>query len=182
MQRGLLYTDGYIATTLGAQEAPLYFTHLLQFGERLLQLYITPETMSFFIMGPAVQHAPYSTYIFNRAAWLLDYRVRDYGTVVPQKIWSPTLPGDAQRHYSFTKMPIFFVFGDRTTLGIQLTQAAAGHCGGLLNGHAPAPFVSCSTTYIRIGVSVSQVARCVAISPIVCPFSGQATSNSLPRS
>lgn len=149
---------------LGAREAPLYCTRLLRFEEHHLQLYLTPDTMAFFITGPAVQHAPLTTYIFGRPAWLLDYRVRDGGTVVPQSIWSPSTPGDAQRYCNVSKMPIFFVFGERMALGIQLTQAAAGHCSGLLNGHAPAPVGSRHTTYIRVKVSVPppspKFARC----------------------
>ena len=164
---------------LGAREAPSYFTRLLQFGEHHLQLYLTPETMAFFIISPAVQHAPYTIYLFNRPAWLLDYRVRDYGTVVPQTIWAPATPGDAQRYCKVLKMPIFFVLGDRTTLGIRLTQAAEGRCGGLLNGHAPAPVGDCSTAQIRVNVSVCSIR--VAIVPTVSLSSGLATTNWISR-
>ena len=167
-----MYTDGYISRMLGAREAPLYCTRLLRFEEYHLQLYLTPDTMAFFITGPAVQIAPPTTYIFGRPAWLLDYRARDYGTVVPQGIWSPSTPGDAQRYCNVSKLPIFFVFGERMTLGIQLTQAAAGHCRGLLNGHASAPVVNRHTTYIRVKVSAfsPRVARRVAHRANRVPF------------
>ena len=164
---------------LGAREAPSYFTRLLQFGEHHLQLYLTPETMAFFIISPAVQHAPYTIYLFNRPAWLLDYRVRDYGTVVPQSIWAPATPGDAQRYCKVLKMPIFFVLGDRTTLGIRLAEAVEGRSGGLLNGHAPAPVGDCSTAQIRVKVSV--LSSRVAIVPIVSLSSGLATTNGVGR-
>jgi hypothetical protein len=164
---------------LGAREAPSYFTRLLQFGEHHLQLYLTPETMAFFITSPAVQHAPYTIHLFNRPAWLLDYRVRDYGTVVPQTIWTPATPGDAQRYCNVPKMPIFFVFGDRTTLGIRLTEAAEGRCEGLLNGQAPAPVGDCSTIQIRVKVSV-HLSR-AAIVPIVSLSSGLAMTSRVAR-
>ena len=179
LQRDLLYTDGYISSMLGAREAASYFTRLLQFGEHHLQLYLTPVTMAFFIISPAVQHAPYTMYIFNRPAWLLDYRVRNYGTVVPQAIWAPATLADAQRYCNVLKMPIFFVFGDRTTLGIRLTEAAEGRCRGLLNGHAPAPVGDCHTIYIRVKVSV--LSSCVAIVPIVPLSSGLAMTKRVGR-
>ena len=164
---------------LGAREATSYFTRLLQFGEHHLQLYLTPEAMAFFIISPAVQHAPYTIYLSNRPAWLLDYRMREYGTVVPQTIWSPATPGDAQRYLNVPNMPIFFMFGDRMTLGIRLTQAAEGRCGGLLNGHAPAPVGDCHTTYIRVKVSVHSSR--VAIVPTVSLSSGLAMTNRVGR-
>ena len=164
---------------LGAREAPSYFTRLLKFGEHLLQLYLTPETMAFFITSPAVHHALYTTYIFNRPAWLLDYRVREYGTVVPQSIWAPATPGDAQRYCNVLKMPIFFMFGDRMRLGVQLTEAAEGRCGGLQNGHAPAPVGDSHIVYIRVKVSV--LSSRVAIVPIVSLSSGLAMTNRVGR-
>lgn len=163
-----MYTDGYIATMLDPTEAPSYFTRLLQYEERYLQLYITPDSLAFLIIGPPVQHAQHATYISNRPAWLLDYKVRDCGTVVPQRIWSPASAGDAQRYCRVPKWPIFFVSGNGMTLGIPLTQVSvAGHFPGLLNGHLPAPVGNGHTTYIRVKVSVSQFARRV---PIVNPF------------
>ena len=148
---------------LGPREAPSYVTRLLQFEERYLQLYITPDSLAFLIIGPPVQHAQHATYISNRPAWLLDYKVRDGGTVVPQRIWSPASAGDAQRYCRVPKWPIFFVSGNGMSLGIPLTQASAGHFPGLLNGRSPAPVGNGHTTNIRVKVSVSQVARRVQI-------------------
>jgi hypothetical protein len=107
------------------------------------------------IQNPAIQHTPPSTYISNRPAWLLDYLLRNYGTVVPQSIWSPGTPSDAQRYNNVTlNMPIFFVQSDRRTLGLQLVHAAAGDCMGVLNARAAAPVGGCHTTSIRIKVRV----------------------------
>ena len=146
-------------------EAPSYISRLLQFDERYLQLYITPESMAFLIIAPLVQHAQHTTYIpnLNRSAPLLDYIVRDYGTVVPQRIWSPASAGDTQRYCRVPRWPIFFVSSDCRTLGIPLTQAATGRFPALLNGRVPAPVGDRHTTNIRIKVSVSQAARRVPI-------------------
>ncbi|KAI0291575.1 hypothetical protein BC826DRAFT_476650 [Russula brevipes] len=150
--RDLLYTHGYIARTLGAQDAVQYFARLLRVDERSLQPFFSqgyPGT--FFITSPiAVSSRPW-LHIGNRPAWPLDHSVRNYGTVVPQRIWSPGTPSDAQRYNNVPlNMPVFFVLDDRSTLGLRLVSAAAGDCNGLLNARGAAPVGGCHTTSIRI--------------------------------
>ncbi|KAI9511236.1 hypothetical protein F5148DRAFT_1281043 [Russula earlei] len=151
-QRDLLYTHGNIARAFGAQDAAEYFTRLLRIDEHFCHLSFAhngPET--FFVTWPTVPSAHPSVLIANRPAWLLDYLVRNYGTVVPQGIWSPANPADAQRYNNVPlNMPIFFVHNDRRSLGLPVTSANAGNCMGLLNAHATAPVGECHTTYIRI--------------------------------
>jgi hypothetical protein len=156
LQRDLLHTDGYVARTLGPRDTPQYFTRLLRVDERFLQPTASSDWPdAFFMTNPAITNAYPSVYIANRPAWLLDYLVRHYGTVVPQRIWSPGSPSDAQRYNNVVlNMPIFFVQSDRKTLGLQLVHAAAGDSMRLLNAHAPAPVGSCHTTSIRIKVGV----------------------------
>jgi hypothetical protein len=140
---------------LGSAVAAKYFTRLLLFDER--HLIFRPELDGFLITHPAVQQP--LTHISNRPALLFDYRVRDYGTVVPQRIWAPATAGDVQRYSNVPlKMPIFLVHGDRE-IGLRLVQAAAGHGTGLLDGHAPAPVGNFHTIIIRIKVSVSKVSH-----------------------
>lgn len=134
--------------------APSYFTRLLQFDERILQLYITYDA-DVYIIHPAVQHAQPSAYICNRPAWFLDYKVRDYGSVVPQSVWTPATLEDARPPRRDLTMPIFFVCSDRRTLGLRLFQYAAGNWAGPLNEHAPAPVGNSHTALIRLRVSVS---------------------------
>ena len=66
------------------------------------------------------------TYIGNRPAWLLDYMLRDVGTVrvVLRRFWFPTTTTDAQRYGT---VPLNFSL-DRTTLGSPLNQAAWRDC------------------------------------------------------
>lgn len=141
---------------LGAMEAALYFARLLGIDESHLQLAFQ-EVFGIIIIvrpTPALQHVPPSASIANRPAWLLDYIWRNYGTVVPQHIWAPAAPGDAQRYRNVSNMPIFFVKSDRRTLGLRLVHAAMNNCAGLLNGQVAAPVGGCSTTYICLRVSV----------------------------
>jgi hypothetical protein len=149
-----LYTHGYIARMIGAMQAPRYFTQLLRFDERNIQLAVSSG--AFLLLHPAVENVRPITHIGNSPAWLLDYMLRDVGTVVPQRLWAPTTTSDAQRYGTVPlNMPIFFIQSDRTTLGLPLNQAASGNCSVLLNARHPAPVGHIHTTFIRIMVSIS---------------------------
>ena len=126
--------------------------------EHFLQPTFSPAwPNAFFITNPTVLNSPPTIFIGNHPAWLLDYVVQN-GTVIPQRIWSPGTPSDAQRYNNVTlKMPIFFIHSDLRTLGLRLLHAAAGDCPGLLNARSRAPVGDCHTTSIRIKVCVRQV-------------------------
>jgi hypothetical protein len=161
----------------GALEAARYFTRLLQLDERLLQLAVQYELG---IIGPAVQNAQFIT---NQLAWILDYKLRSYGTVVPQRIWTPASAADAQRYGNARlNIPIFFVRPDQRTLGLRLVEAAGGSCDGLLNARAPAPVGDCHTTSLRINVSIPTSLIVLAIVRIMSISSGLDTPNRVPRS
>ena len=147
-----MHTHSYIARTVGAEHAPRYFSQLVHVDEHTFHLVVLNEI--FWLLYPAVEGVRPTTYIDNRPAWLLDYMVRGVGTVVPQRLWTPTSASDAQRYGTTPlNMPIFFVQKDGA-LGLPLNQAAAGNCAALLNARAPAPVGQCSTTTIRILVSL----------------------------
>jgi hypothetical protein len=123
---------------LGAVQAPRYFTQLLRIDERYMQLVV--QNRAFWLLHPSR---------------LLDYMLRDVGTVVSQRLWSPAATSDAQRYGTVPlNMPIFFVQRDGRTLGLPLNQAASGNCSALLNAHLPAPVGQQHTTFIRILVSI----------------------------
>jgi hypothetical protein len=148
-----LYTHGYIARMLETTHAPGYFSHLLRCNERNFQLVVSNG--AFLLLHPAVQNVHPITYIGNRPAWLLDYMLRDGGTVVSQRLWTPAATADAQRYATVSlNMPIFFAQRDHTTIGLPLNQAASGHCSALLNARLPAPVGTRHTTFIRIMVSI----------------------------
>jgi hypothetical protein len=166
-----LYTHGYIALTLGARDAPQYLTRLLRVDERFHRPIFSHEWPDvFFITNPVIPDPRPHAYIANRPAWLLDYVLRNYGTVVPQSIWSPGTPSDAQRYNNVPlNMPIFFVQNDLRSLGLGVVHAAAGNCTGLLNARDTAPVGSCHTTSIRIKVIVPKMAIATMLSEC-CPL------------
>jgi hypothetical protein len=138
---------------LGADQAPRYFTHLLSFDERDCQFVVSNG--AFLLLHPAPQNVRPITYPGNRPAWLLDYTLRNVGTVVQQRRWTPSGTADAQRPCTVPlNLPIFFVQRDRMTLGLPLNQAASGDCSALLNPRLPAPLGQSQTTFIRIMVNI----------------------------
>ena len=168
----------------GATEMIIYLTHLLavHFNMLDLQLIFSNKLFVFFIQPAAMQHAQFSPFISDSPALVLDYKLREYGSVVPQSILTVAAPGDVLC-YSSLKMPIFLVHADRKTLGFRLKQAEAGNFAGLLDAHAQAPVEAPDpdsyfrTTRICVRVSVSQVAHHGAIVRITPTSSGQATTN-----
>jgi hypothetical protein len=162
---------------LGEMEMVIYLSRLLpvHFDELDLQLSFSNEFLVFFIQHAAVQHAQPSTSISNQFAMVLDYKLRDYGSVVPQGIWTPATPGDA-RHYGNVSwnMPIFLVNADRKTLGLRLKQAEAGNCAEL---QAQALVCDSIAIHMCVKVSISRVTHREAIVRIVSTSSGQATMN-----
>lgn len=134
-------------------QAPGYLTHLLRFDERNFQLYVSNGAI--LLLRPAVQNVHPFTSIGNYPAWLLDYLLRDVGTVVSQRLWTPAATSDAQRYGTVPlNMPIFFVQRDRPAIGLPLNQAASGQFPALLNARHPAPVGTRHTTFIRMMVSI----------------------------
>ena len=161
-------------------QAPKYFSRLLRFDERFFQLVVSNG--AFLLLHPALQDVRPLTFIGNRLAWLLDYMLRDVGTVVLQCLWTAAT-ADAQRYATAPlKMPIFFLQRDGTTLGLPLNQAASGDCAALLNPRLPAPVGLSNTTFIRILVSIfPQVAQTI-VRIMISKSSGLGTANGAPKS
>ncbi|KAH9986941.1 hypothetical protein BJV77DRAFT_806792 [Russula vinacea] len=107
------------------------------------RFYVPPSLSSTL---PCSTLSPTIQVIANQPAWLLDYKYREYGTVVPQSIY---WDGQGQRDVRLN-MPIFFVHEERRILGLRLAQARRGNVEGLLDGRAPALVGDCKTTSIRI--------------------------------
>ena len=138
---------------IGAMQAPRYFTQLLRFDEHNIQLAVSSG--AFLLLHPVVENVRPITHIGNSPAWLLDYMLRDVGTVVPQRLWAPTTTSDAQRYGTVPlNMPIFFIQRDRTTLGLPLNQAASGNCSVILDARDKAPVGDCNKIFIHIIVSI----------------------------
>jgi hypothetical protein len=154
-----LLVDGNLAHMFGPEGAALYFARLLKVDVRSLRTTMSQEwPHAFFITNPttpAVQNAPPTLRINRLPAWLLDYAIRQVGTVVPQRIWPPGNMSETPRPANASlNMPIFFVGRDRVTLGLPLPVAISGDDRAqLLGAGSPAPIGHSSTMYIRITVS-----------------------------
>jgi len=163
-----LLVDSNLAHMFGPEGAALYFARLLKVDVRSLHPTMSQEwPHAFFITSPtaqAVQASP-TLYINRLPAQLLDYTIRQVGTVVPQAIWPPgnnnnntsdntPAPRSAKAMTVTLNMPIFFVGMDRVSLGLPLHVAIAeGDRAPLQGAASPAPIGHGSTTYIRITVS-----------------------------
>jgi hypothetical protein len=171
-----LLVDGNLAHMFGPEVAALYFARLLKVDVRSLHPTMSQEwPHAFFIASPTVQNAAGAgagagastpqaptLYIDQQPAQLLDYTIRQVGTVVPQGIWPPgnnnnTLadtPARSAKAVSLN-MPIFFVGMDRVSLGLPLYVAIVeGDRVQLQGAGSLAPIGHGSTTYIRITVSI----------------------------
>jgi hypothetical protein len=177
--RTTFLVDGILAHMFGPEDAALYFARLLKVDVRSLHPMMSQEwPHAFFIASPTVQNAAGAgagagagastpqdpiLYIDRQPAQLLDYTIRQVGTVVPQGIWPPsnnnsnTLADTPARTAKAVplNMPIFFAGMDRVSLGLPLYVAITeGDRVQLQSAGGPAPIGHGSTTYIRITVSI----------------------------
>ncbi|KAF8494399.1 hypothetical protein F5888DRAFT_656350 [Russula emetica] len=169
-----LLVDSNLAHMFGPEGAAIYFSRLLKVDVRSLHPMMSEEwPHAFFITSPTiVQNTPQTSqastptlYINRRPAQLLDYTIRQVGTVVPQGIWppgnnnnnnntssdTPPPPPPRSAKAASLNMPIFFVGMDRISLGLPLPMAITeGDRAPLQGANSPAPIGHGSTTYIRI--------------------------------
>lgn len=170
-----LYIDGNIAQMFSPAGAVQYFARLLGVDSRSLRPTLSQEQPhAFFITSQAVyagaQGAHPSHAIDGRP---LDYAISQAGTIIPQRLWSPTNATDALRFANLSlNMPIFFVRNDRTTMGLPLTRAIEpwGAHETLLCAGDMAPVGNCSTTYIRIDVSSLSMAKHLRLEVMLLKF------------
>jgi hypothetical protein len=201
-----LLVDSNLAHMFGPEGAAIYFARLLKVDARSLRPTMSQEwPHAFLITSPtAVQQnsapphqAPPAIYINQRPAHLLDYTIRQVGTVVPQGIWPPgnnnntSVSADTRARSprgASLNMPIFFIGTDRISLGLPLSVAIAeGDRLPLQGANSPAQIGHGSTAYIRITVSTLSNDRRVPVSYLtklacLCPsFSGPVTTSGLRR-
>ena len=164
-----LLVDSNLAHMFGPEGAAIYFARLLKVDVRSLRPTMSQEwPHAFFITSPSPTTAtaaqqnhhhdahPPTLYINRRPAYLLDYTIRQVGTVVPQGIWPPgnNSSSSAKAASQNLNMPIFFVGMDRISLGLPLPLAIAeGDRVQLQGATSPAQIGHGSTTYIRMTVS-----------------------------
>jgi hypothetical protein len=164
--RRQLLIDGYIAHMFDPRGAEQYHVVLLRREPRFIQWYTsdTGPPDIFFASPPPGQDT-------NQHDWAIDYVVRDTGSVIPQQIWHPRKPADAQRYVYHEQLrpPIFFVHRNGADLGIPLTEAAAGNCMHLRGADQVASIGTSTHTQIRINVSPIRTLLCGTLTIRMCP-------------
>ena len=146
-----LLIDGYVSHTFGPRHAETYFCSLLGRESLHIQWHvIIPEGIFWAATPPGLQSNQ-----DNQEGWAIDYAIKDSGSVIPQQIWAPRKPSDAQRylHHEQLRPPIFFVQKDGGSLGLSLREAAVGNCSFLRGAQEAAPVGPSSHVQIRINVS-----------------------------
>ena len=159
-----LLVDSNLAHMFGPEGAAIYFARLLKVDVHSLRPTMSEEwPHAFFITGTTAAQAPPTLYINQQPAHLLDYTIRQVGTVVPQGIWPPgntssladTSSPSRSAKAATLNMPIFFVGMDRISLGLLLPVAIVeGDRTPLHGASSLAQIGHGSTMYIRITVSI----------------------------
>ena len=146
-----LLIDGYVSHMFGPRDAEAYFSLVMNKPQHTLWEVIIPSEGIFYAPTPSILELDRQ----NQETWAVDYAVKDTGSVVPQHIWTPRRPPDAQRYVNPQPLrpPIFFAHKDRGSFGISLSAAAAGDCMCLRGAEQMAPVGPNSHAQIRINVS-----------------------------
>ena len=146
-----LLIDGYVSQMFGPRDAEAYFSSLLMSKPQHIQRHtVLPEGIFSVAAPPGLESNQH-----NQEAWAIDYAINDMGRVIPQQIWSPRKPADAQRHghHEQLRPPIFFAHKDDRSVGLFLREAAAGNCIRLRGAEQAARVGPSSHVQIRINVS-----------------------------
>ncbi|KAI9454484.1 hypothetical protein BJY52DRAFT_725412 [Lactarius psammicola] len=139
-----LLIDGYIATTFGPRDTELYHSVLLRRECRLLQSYNLTEYPGIFFAMPPLR--PDFDSRQQQTPWVIDYTVRNQGTVIKQQIYVPRSQNE------FLSPPIFFVHRNGV-LGVPLNRAAGGDCLSLQGASDPARLGATCSTHAQIRIN-----------------------------
>ncbi len=141
-----LLIDGYIASSFGSRDAEMLHHTLLRRSPGLILASHDPKH---FLAEPPPR--PDVDQRIPRPLWVIDYAVRDMGTVIMQKLWVPRgIQSD------FLCPPIFFVHKDGA-LGLHLTRAAGGDCWSLRGADERAPLDGSVSTHLQVRINVSRL-------------------------
>ena len=156
-------TDGYISYTFNPQMAEFFLVHLLfKVGNSASIEAIRDPSGSgaYLVFNQPSHYSPPPLTMHGHGAWVLDYNVRQGGSVVPQELWVPQGQGDRRRYVDQARfrMPVFFV-GANGSLGVPILNAAAGDMQ-LRDVYLPPPLQDKTTTKIRIAVRALFLFQC----------------------
>ena len=141
--------DGYAARTFTPKDAEMYLVRLLKLAHPRQIQWRTHVT-------GAVLAAPPAGIMSDQRDCVIDYAVRDTGSVIPQNIWTPKKMSDKVRNVDYEQLgcPIFFIHNNGQDLGIPLIDAAMGTCMSLRGAEGAAPVGPSVHIQIRINVSL----------------------------
>ena len=141
--------DGYTAHTFTPKDAEMYLVGLLKRAHPRQIQWRTDVT-------GAILAAPPAGLMSDQRDWVIDYAVRDTGSVIRQKIWTPRQMSDEVRRVDHEQLncPIFFIHNNGQDLGIPLIEATRGNCMSLRDAEEAAPVGRSTHIQIRINVSL----------------------------
>ena len=164
-------TDGYISYTFTSRNAEFYVVHLFRRDAASVQANRERNGAYSVFIPPSYFSPPIRTPYGD--TWVLDYAVRNGGSVVPQQLWAPQGQGDRRRYVDQAqfRMPVFFV-SMNGGLGVPVMSAAAGDMQ-LRDTHLPPSLLDKTTTKIRIGVCARFSSATCCLSLTIWCRSGQ---------
>ncbi|KAH9967291.1 hypothetical protein BC827DRAFT_1123712 [Russula dissimulans] len=144
-------TFGYISHSFTPLLAEVQVANLYKVDPGQITAYYQERSGAYLVFTQPSYYSPPSVVVQGQPAWILDYKVRSGGTVVPQHLWSPQGQGDWRRYVEQADfhMPVFFINANGA-LGVPLVNAAAGQMS-LYGANQLAPLGDRTTTKIRIG-------------------------------
>ena len=159
-----LLVDGYISRAFYPnRSAEVYISHLLKTKnlKEICQTLPSPSGVVF-VVRDAKRLLPPQPLMSDHDGvplWLLDYVIKDTGTVVPQRLWIPHNKNDFKQHVEEAdlQLPVFFIH-ENGDLGLSLEDAVSGRCHDTLrDAHTYAQLGGKTTTHIRILVGSSRL-------------------------
>ena len=159
-----LLVDGYISRALHPNKsAEVYLSHLLKTRnlKELCQTLSSPSGVVFVVRNAKrlLPPQPLMSDHDGVPLWLLDYVIKDIGTVVPQRLWTPHNKNDFKQHVEEAdlQLPVFFIH-ENGDLGLSLEDAVSGRCHDTLwDARTYAQLGGKTTTHIRISVGSSRL-------------------------
>ena len=162
-----LLVDGYISRSFYPNKsAEVYLCRLLKTKNlrELCQTLPSPSGVVFVVRLDPSRLIPPQPLAWDHTGvplWVLDYAIKNTGTVVPQTLWTPHNKNDLKQHVEEAdlQLPIFFI-NENGDLGLSLEDAVNGRChSALRDAQTHAQLGGKTTTHIRILVGSGQLMR-----------------------